>query len=58
MLSQSSDGAVEQNDGTWVESQASEFQFDIKHLFLRLIPEQEGVVAGVKDGDNDGDLLR
>ena len=32
-LSQSSDGEVEQDDGTQVESQMSEFQFEIGHLF-------------------------
>ena len=46
-LSQLSDGEVEQDDGTQVESQMSEFQFEIDHLFLRLIPQQEGAVAGV-----------
>ena len=55
-LSQSSDGAVEQVDGTQVESQASEFQFKIEHLFPRLIPKQEGVVARVRDGDSVADL--
>ena len=41
-----------------MESQASEFQFEIEHLFLRLIPEHEGVVAGVRDGDTAADLPR
>ena len=53
-LSQSSDGGVV--DGTQVESQASEFHFEIEHLFPRMIPEQEGVVAGVRDGDSTADL--
>ena len=57
-LSQSSDGAVEQVDGTRVESQASEFQFEIEHLFPRMILEQEGVVAGVRDVDSAADLPR
>ena len=37
-LIQSSDGEVEQDDGTQVESQMSEFQFEIEHLFSSLIP--------------------
>ena len=57
-LIQSSDGEVEQDDGTQVESQMSEFQFEIKHLFLRMIPEQEQAVAGVRDGDSATDLPR
>ena len=57
-LSQSSGGAVEQVDETQVESQASKFQFEIEHLFLRMIPEQEGAVAGVRDEDNVADLPR
>ena len=36
----------------------SEFQFEIKHLFLRLILEQEGAVAGVQGEDNAVDLPR
>ena len=27
----------------------SEFQFEIEHLFPRMIPEQEGDVAGFRD---------
>ena len=46
-LGQSCDGEVEQDDGTQVESQMSEFQFEIEHLFPRLFPEQEGAVVGV-----------
>ena len=46
-LNQSSDGEVEQDDGTQVESQMSEFQFEIEHLFSRLFAEQEGAVVGV-----------
>ena len=34
----------------------SEFQFKIGHLFPKMIPEQEGVVAGVQDEDNAADL--
>ena len=41
ILSQSSDGVVEQDDGTWAKSQMSEFHFEIEHLFPRMIPEQE-----------------
>ena len=57
-LSQSSDGEVEQDNGTWVESQMLEFHFEIEHLFPRMIPEKEGVVAGVRDEDNVVDLPR
>ena len=57
-LSQSSGGAVEQVDETQVESQASKFQFEIEHLFLRMIPEQEGAVAGVRNGDSSMNLPR
>ena len=57
-LSQSSDGTYEQLDEAQVESQASKFQFELEHLFPRLIPKQEGVVAGVRDGDSAGDLPR
>ena len=57
-LGQSSDGEVEQDDGTQVESHMSEFQFEIGHMFPRMIPEQKGVVAGVRDGDNVADLPR
>ena len=57
-LSQSSDGAYDQVDETQVESQDSEFQFEVEHLFPRLIPEQEGAVAGVRDGDSAADLPR
>ena len=55
-LSQSSDGEVEQDDGTQVESRMSEFQFKIGHLLPKMIPEQEGVVARGQDEDNVADL--
>ena len=57
-LSQCSDGVDEQVDEAQVESQASEFQYGVEHLYPRLISEQEGVVAGVRDGDSVGDLPR
>ena len=57
-LIQSSDGAYEQVDETQIESQASEFQFEVEHLFLRLIPEQEGAIAGVRDGYSTTELPR
>ena len=57
-LNHSSDGEVEQDDGTQVESQMLEFQFEIKHLFPRFIPEREGVVARFRGEDNTMDLPR
>ena len=55
-LSQSSDGAYEKVDETQVKYQASEFHFEIEYLFSRLIPEQDGAVAGVRDGYSVVDL--
>ena len=36
----------------------SEFQFEIGYMFSWMIPEQEGAVAGVRDGDSVADLPR
>ena len=55
-LSQSNDGAYEKVDETQVKYQASEFHFEIEYLFSRLIPEQDGAVAGVRDGYSVVDL--
>ena len=55
-VSQLSDGAYEQADETQDESQASEFQFEVEHMFSRLISEQEVTASGVRDGDSDGAL--
>ena len=38
-LIQSSDGTYEQLDEAHVESEGSEFQFEVENLFPRLIPE-------------------
>ena len=57
-LNQCSDGDDEKVDDTQVESQASKFQYGVVHMFLRLIPEQEGVVARFRDGDSVVDLPR
>ena len=45
-------------DETWVESQASEFQFEVEHMFPRLILEQDGAIVGFKDRDSVGDHPR
>ena len=45
-------------DEAQVESQASEFQYGVEHLYPREILEQEGVVSGVRDGDGAMDLPR
>ena len=42
-------------DEAQVESQASEFQYGVEHLYLRVIPE-EGAVSVVRDGDGDVEL--
>ena len=57
-LSQSSDGVDEQVDEAQVESQDLEFQYGVEHLYPRVIPEQEGAVVGVRDGDGVVDLPR
>ena len=57
-LGQSSDAVDEQVDKAQVESQASKFQYRVEHLYPRVIPEQEGVVSGVRDGDSVVDLPR
>ena len=53
-LSQFSSGGDEQDDGAQVESQASEFQYGVGHLYPRGILEQEGAVSEVRGGDSDG----
>ena len=45
-------------DEAEVESQALDFQYGVEHLYPREIPEQEGVVSGVRDGDAVVDLPR
>ena len=55
-LSQSSDGVDEQVDEAQVKSQDLEFQYRVEHLYPRVIPEQEGDVSGVREGDGAVDL--
>ena len=57
-LIQSNDSVDEKVDEVQVESLASEFQYGVEHLYPREIPEQEGVVSGVRDGDAVVDLPR
>ena len=45
------DGVYEQVDEAQVESQALEFQYGVNLLYPIVIPQKEGVVSGVRDGD-------
>ena len=55
-INQSSDGVAEKVDEDQVESQASQFQYGVEHLYPRVIREQEGDVSRVRYGDGVVDL--